>query len=276
MIDTHAHLNFSRFKKNVDEVIKNSRAAGIKKFIVPGTDITSSKKAVALAQAHDDIWAAVGIHPHHVYKYVQKEGGTAFEEEFNELEVLAQHERVVAIGEIGLDRHVYEDTKYGSYAISDEFIELQRTLFVGQIELAKRAGKSVIIHNREAVEDTLPLLEEHWDERFEHRMVFHCCEPREDLLKWAQEHKIFIGVDGDVTYWKEKQEFIKKVPLDMLVLETDSPFLLPEPMKSQKLYPNTPANLPYIAEFVANLRGESPSELIERTTENASKLFLLH
>ena len=106
-------------------------------------------------------------------------------------------------------------------------------------------------------------------------MVFHCCEPDEELLAHAKEHHIFIGVDGDVTYSKKKQEFIKNVPLDMLVLETDSPFLLPEPLRSQKKFPNEPANIAVIAKFITHLCGVNIEDLQRITTDNAHRLFSL-
>ena len=107
----------------------------------------------------------------------------------------------------------------------------------------------------------------------EDKTVFHCCEPDERLFKFAQKYRIFIGVDGDVTYWEDKQQFVKKIPLELLVLETDSPYLLPEPLRAQKLYPNEPKNIPLIAESIAKLRGESVEKIAEQTTKNAKRLF---
>ncbi len=114
-----------------------------------------------------------------------------------------------------------------------------------------------------------------WNDELRYRTVFHCCEPDEELLAYAKEHNFFIGIDGDVTYGGEKAEFAKKIPLEMLVLETDSPFLLPEPLKTQKLYPNTPSNIPLIAQYIADLRGISLSKIAEATTRNAMRLFNL-
>jgi len=148
--------------------------------------------------------------------------------------------------------------------------------------LAIKYDKSLILHNREAREDILEVLREMWDKKLEGRTVFHCCEPDMELLEFAKKHKMFIGIDGDVTYWKKKlfgfaqskQEFIKKVPLEMLVLETDSPFLIPElsGSRSWTRY-NEPKNIVLIAEFVAKLKNVSINRLIDTTTENAKKLF---
>lgn len=289
LFDTHCHLNFKRFDKNVDEVINSARAVGVTHITIPGTDIVSSQKAIDIAQKHDSIYAAVGIHPHHVYELLSvilnKSEGSLAHASLNklrdssavlrEIEELLQNDKVVAIGEIGLDRHIYEKTKYGEYHVDENFITLQKEFFIAQLALAKKYQKSVIVHNREAKQDLLPILREHWDSFFEHRMVLHCCEPDAELLQFAKDHRLFIGVDGDVTYWPEKAEFIKNVPLDMLVLETDSPFLLPEPLRTQKKFPNSPANLPLITEFVAKTRREDFEILKKQTVENAKKLYSL-
>jgi TatD DNase family protein len=131
----------------------------------------------------------------------------------------------------------------------------------------------LILHNREAKEDVLKILRDMWDYKLESRSVFHCCEPDEELLEFAKTHKMFLGVDGDITYYPEKQEFIKKVPLEMLVLETDAPFLLPEPLKTQKLYPNEPKNMKITAEYIAKLRRIDVEEVVRVTMRNACKLF---
>lgn len=183
----------------------------------------------------------------------------------------------MAIGEIGLDRHIYEETKYEDYHVDEQFIEAQKVLFRRQILLAKKYGLSVIVHNREAIQDLLPLLNEIWDDYFEGRMVFHCCEPLDELLAFALKHHIYIGIDGDITYTTDealqKRTFIANVPDELLVLETDSPFLLPEPLRSEKKYPNTPLNIHLVGKFVAQCRRQNVDELQKMTTQNAHKLF---
>ncbi|OGK54478.1 hypothetical protein A3H80_00660 [Candidatus Roizmanbacteria bacterium RIFCSPLOWO2_02_FULL_37_19] len=275
MFDTHAHLNFKRFAKTLDDVLRLSHLSGVKYIVVPGTDEESSQKAVEIASRDESVFAAVGIHPHHVFL-----AHTEFTSRLQFIENFLQEKKVLAVGEIGLDKHVYEDTKYQNYHIDEMFFNLQKEFLIKQLQLAKNYKKSVILHNREAKNDLLGLLNEHWEEYFRGRIVFHCCEPEEELLGFAKNHDIFIGVDGDITYdsppGRKKQEFIMRVPQEHLVLETDSPFLLPEPLRSQKQYPNTPVNLPIIAEFVAKLRGESIEDLVKITTENALRLFNIH
>jgi len=277
MFDTHAHLNFKRFKKDVDTIIAHMFAeGGFVGVVIPGTDLQSSKRAVELAEKYDGVYAAVGVHPHHNYDFFT---GTSRKLIDDIEELLSSSKKIVAIGEIGLDRHTYEDTKYENYHVDEAFIQSQREIFIMQLELAKKHKLSVIVHNREAIRDLMDALTEAWDPYFEGRMVFHCCEPKQELLDFAIKHNIFIGIDGDITYTTEealqKREFIKKVPRELLVLETDSPFLLPEPLRSEKKYPNTPLNLHLIAEYVAKCRGESTEELIKRTTANAQRLFQL-
>lgn len=280
-IDTHCHLNFKRFNKNRNEVIVDSINKGVGTFVVPGTDILSSQKAVELTQEYVPVFAAVGIHPHHTMEKIQsalggpKSKSDQLSIDIMELEKLVVHPKVVAVGEIGLDRHEYEATKYEDYQISDEFIEAQKRYFIAQIHLAKQHKKALILHNRETKKEIIEILDKEWSEDMRFRTVFHCCEADEELLDYATQHDFFIGIDGDVTYGGEKADFAGKIPLEMLVLETDSPFLLPEPLKSNKMYPNTPANIPLIAQCIADIKRISLEEVARVTTENAKRLFFL-
>ena len=299
MFDTHCHLNFKAFnppssrhmsglrrdfassserskslKKTLPDVIARAREAGVTKIVVPGTDVKTSRRGVEIAEKIDGVYAAVGIHPHHAHKLITNDE-LRITNELEEIEQLLSHPKVVAVGEVGLDNHTYDNTVYKDYQVDSRFLELQKELFQKQIELAIRYKKSLILHNREAKDDFLQILWEKWVTRLEDKTVFHCCEPDETLLAFAKENKIFIGVDGDVTYSKEKQEFIKKVPVEMLVLETDSPFLLPEPLRSQKKYPNEPANISIIYKFISQLCAVNIEDLQKTTTDNAHRLFSL-
>jgi len=204
----------------------------------------------------------------------------SFASDLDKIKNLLKNKKVVAIGEIGIDRHIYQKTKYSDYKMYQEFVDLQKVFFLEQIKLAHKYNKAIIIHNREAKKDVLKILTDLTDstDLTEYRSVFHCCEPDPELLEFAKKHRMFIGVDGDITYYKEKQNFIKTVPLEMLVLETDSPFLIPR-LKNTRLrkttarQSNEPKNIPLIAEFVAKLKGVSINRLIEKTTENAQVLF---
>jgi TatD DNase family protein len=290
--DSHCHLNFKAFDGRVGEVIDSAKKAGVNNIIVPGTDVESSKKAVEITEKYEGVYAAVGIHPHHIFQYFKDSeseflshtsqkrknfSSSSLKKDFEEIEKLLTNPKVVAVGEVGIDRHYYQKTKHENYQVNDEFINLQKDLFIEQIKLAQKYKKSLIIHNREATKDVLDILLKivNCSPRFageagklEINMVFHCCEPDKNLLDFAIDHKIFIGVDGDIFYRKDKQEFIKNVPLEMMVLETDSPFLAPD-----KKFPNEPKNIPLIEEFIAQLLHCSTNLLKKQTTENATKLF---
>lgn len=298
MFDTHCHLNFAAFKNNLDEVIGDAKKAGVNYFVVPGTDYESSKRAIEIAERYEGVYAAVGIHPHHAAQYVIPSEArdlatrqlaesvncasldfsvaTLLRNDIKAIEKLLKNPEVVAIGEVGIDRHLYKKTIYQNYQVDEEFIKLQKEIFLEQLKLARRYKKSLIIHNRQAKEDVLAVLTDYRLLITNYRCVFHCCEPDDDLLNFAKKYKIFIGVDGDVTYdsksfdsAQDKQEFVKKIPLELLVLETDSPFLHPEKGK----FPNEPKNLPVIAEFISKLINVSINQLIKTTTENSQRLF---
>ncbi len=270
LIDTHTHLQFKAFEGKVAEIIQSAKNVGIEKMIVVGTNIETSRKAIALAEKFDELYAAIGIHPHHVFPFLGTLGAL---EAISELESLIKHPKVTAIGETGLDRHIYEKTHYKNYKITEEFIDLQKVFFKAQINLAIKHQKSLIIHNREAVSELLEILEANWDPFLGQRSVFHCSEPDQKILDFALKHQVFIGIDGDITYNRKKQEFFKKVPLDSLVLETDSPYFLPEPLKSKNTAPNEPKNLRIIAEHIAWLKQTSLDHILSTTTANALQLF---
>lgn len=268
MFDTHCHLNFKRFKDNIEDVITRAKAVGVTHILVPGTDADTSQKAVEIASRYEGVYAAVGIHPHHAKNLDIKDG-------IEKIKALCENSKVVAIGEVGIDKFHYSNTKYQSYIVDKQFIDAQKRLLIQHIKLALDCDKSLILHNREAKSDLLPLLEKYWDMRLEGRAVFHCCEPDLELLKFAQKHAIFIGVDGDVTYSQQKAEFIKKVPLEMLVVETDSPYLLPEPLRRKKEYPNEPKNIPLVIECVAQLKRVPVNNLKDILIQNTKRLFVI-
>ncbi len=275
-IDTHCHLNFKAFENGAPKIIRRAVEADVVRFVIPGTDIVTSQKAKQLANENNEAYAVVGVHPHHIHNYHAE----TFEDDLQrDVEALAEmllDPRVVGVGEVGLDRHTYYASRHGDgVEITEEVFALQKKLFLAQIELASRVGKSLVIHNREAKNDLIKMIDENavLFAKISKKTVLHCCEPENDLLSLAKTHGFFIGVDGDVTYDASKQDFIKEVPRELLVLETDSPYILPEPLKSQKKYPNTPATIPLIAESVARIWGCSVEEVANTTTSNANELF---
>lgn len=278
MFDTHCHLNFSAFEDRVEQVVKEAKNYGIEYFVIPGTDIETSKKAIKIAEKFNSVYAAVGIHPHHVKEIQNSEFKSQNENvksKIEEIKKLLKHPKVVAVGEIGLDRYVYKKTKYENYQIDEEFINLQKRFFLEQLKLARKYKKTVIIHNRQAKKDLLELLNTYYS-LLDTKIVFHCCEPDDDLLNFAIKNNIFIGIDGDVTYNQKKQEFVKKIPLSLLVLETDSPFLKPRVtslLRLDKDTPNEPKNILIIAQFLAQLLKVPEEKLKLKTFKNSLKLF---
>lgn len=303
LIDTHTHLNFKVFKSRVETVLERAFESGVEQVVCVGTHLKSSRLAVKQAEkfgpanGRAQVWATVGVHPHHVWDYLSQANNQIsvtrqspqemldliLADVRQELTFLAQNPRVVGIGEVGFDRHFYDQTQYQNKAITDQYMKWQRAFFITQLEIAGQTDKAVIIHNRESVDDLLGVLADRPDLIQTGKMVFHCCEPETRLLEFAKAYQLYIGVDGDVTYDLVKQEFIKQVPLEMLVLETDSPFMVPEPDRSE--FKELKTSLPYkdrvcqprhvaqIAEQVAKIQGVSDQKVFEVTSSNADRLL---
>jgi len=268
LIDTHCHFNFLPFKNRVEEAIVRAEAKGVRRFVVPGADIKSSKRAVSLAEKHPSVYAAVGIHPSSTHI-----GSVLAHIEALEKMLLA--EKVVAVGEVGIDKHEKPTV---------ESIEAQKKMLAAQIKLSVEFDKSLILHNCQGTDELLPLLTKYWDKKLAKRTVFHCCQADEKLLAFALARQIYVGVDGDLSWSRKKQRFIKNVPLSSLVLETDSPFLKPKqgsawpksviyPPKLESEKNNHPQNIALICKLVAYFKGVSPKEVATTTTENAQRLF---
>ena len=273
--DTHCHLNFHAFEGGTDKILARASAAKVTEILIPGTDLETSQKAIHIAQQFSGCYAAVGIHPHHISTYMNK--SEALEQDILSIEKLLTQNRVVAVGEIGLDRHVYRISKHGpDITVTPEYFALQLQALSSQVQLAIRHDKSVVIHNRESADDLLQFfknLPQTDQKALQNRTVLHCCESDQRLLDLAIRHSFFIGVDGDVTFDDKKQDFIRQVPLSRLVLETDAPYILPEPIRSEKRQPNHPAFIPLIAAKVAEILEVSLDEVAKQTTANAHTLY---
>lgn len=258
LIDTHCHLNFKAFKKDLNNVIERARIAGIEKIIIPGARLDSSRKAIQIARDYDGIFAAVGIHPHHAADFRINP-----DQDFISL---CRSKKVVAVGEIGLDKHHYQ----GYPPPSEENLKLQKKLLLFQLEMALSHNLPVILHCRDAYEELIETLTKF--EKGKLRGVFHCFEGNSVVLEKVLKLGFFIGFDGNITYPENihRIELIKKVPLNKLLLETDSPFLSPEYSRGRR---NEPANLVHTARFLAGLYGTSPESLGEITSSNALNLF---
>jgi TatD DNase family protein len=273
MIDTHTHLNFEAFAGKQLEVVERAIAAGVKKMIVVGTDSQSSKEAVEVAKQHPALYASVGIHPHHAQEIFDlPDSEQRLAREINSLKELAGEPKVVAIGEVGLDFHIYTKTKYMAIDKAEEKERLyrwQRQLLTAQVQLALELGKPLIIHSREAGAKVLEVITEAAAGQ-PIRGVFHCFEGSFKNLKRVLEAGFEVSFTGNITYVPDRSKVAAQVPLNNLLLETDSPYMTPVPKRGQV---NEPVNVKYIAEHHAGVRNLPIDEIIERTSSNAERLF---
>lgn len=252
LFDTHAHLYFPEFAADLPAVLGRARAAGVARFLAVGTDAEGSRAAVALAEREGDVYAAVGIHPH--------DAGGADETAFAEVERLARGSpRVVAVGEIGLD--FFRD-------LSPRRVQV--AAFRRQLALARRLGKPVLVHCRNAHAETVEILE--GEGVREVGGIMHCFSGDEAVARRCLDLGLLISVAGPVTYPNARRlpEVVRLVPEDRLVVETDCPFLPPQPYRGKR---NEPAYLPVTAARVAALRGRPVEELGPRMAETARALF---
>ena len=274
LFDTHCHLNIDVLAGKTDDVVAMAKKNGIEKILIPGVTLDSSKSAIEISEKYEGVYAGVGIHPTDDEKNSRTPKHQNSKERIfyyiSELEKIITKDKVLAVGEIGLDYHV-RNKEEGVRSEAEK--EIQKELFIAQLKLALEYKKPVILHSRESKNDLLFVLNEYWSDSFSQKMVFHCCEPDIDLLNFAKEKNIFIGIDGDITYKPEKQEFVKIIPKELLVLETDSPFLIPEPLRSQKIYPNEPKNIRLISDYICDLLGKEREEFEKQVWENSNKLF---
>lgn len=253
LIDSHCHLDrldLSPYDGNLERALEAARAHGIRRFLCIGVSLDNRQAVLELAQAHEDVAASVGVHPCDV------ESGIA---QPDQLVAWGEHPQVVALGETGLDYHYAEQTK-----------QLQQESFALHLEAGARAGLPVVVHTREAREDTLALIRECGSE--EHAGVLHCFTETWNMARRAMEMNYYISISGIVTFRNavELRETVKKLPMDRLLVETDSPYLAPVPYRGK---PNEPKYLRQVAELVAELKGVSLEALAEATSENFYRLF---
>ena len=250
IFDTHAHYDSNGFAADRDEILSALPAAGVGLVVDPGCELESSRAALALAERYPFVYAAVGIHPSDC-------AGTG-EAEFAALRKLCGHEKVVAVGEIGLD-YYWKDNP------SKEF---QQTVFRRQIELAIELGLPVIVHDREAHGDSLAIVLDYP----EARGVFHCFSGSPEMAEELLKRGWYLGFDGPITYKNAQKapEVAAVTPLDRIVVETDSPYLTPVPFRGKR---NDSRYLPYVMEKLAEWKGVTPEEMTRITWENGLRLF---
>lgn len=252
-IDTHVHLNADQYDEDLQEVIDRALNSKVEKMVVIGFDRKTIKRAIELAEQYDFIYAVVGWHP--------VDAIDCTDEDLEWIEQLAAHEKVVGIGETGLDYHWDKSPR-----------DIQQQVFRKQIQLAKRVKLPIIIHNREATEDVLTILRE--EEAQEVGGVMHCFGGSVETAQESIKMNFMISLGGPVTFKnaKKPKEVAAEIPLEHLMIETDAPYLAPHPYRGKR---NEPSYVPLVAEEIARLK-ELPVETVaEATTENAKRFYKL-
>ena len=252
IFDTHAHYDDRQFEEDRAELLGSMQEQGVGMIVDAGSDIASWDKIGQLTEQYSFIYGAIGVHPDEV--------GELDEEKMQRMEKLLSGEKMVAVGEIGLD-----------YYWDKEKRDLQKKWFIRQLELARRLDLPVIIHSREAAADTMEIMKQHAKGL---DGVIHCFSYSPEQAKEYVKMGFYLGIGGVVTFKNAKKlkEVVQEIPLEALVLETDSPYLAPVPHRGKR---NNSQNLVYVAEEIAALKGVSYEEVVRQTTENAKKLYRL-
>lgn len=248
IFDTHAHYMLSDFGDALGQLLDGLPSRGVEKVLAIGVDIESSEEEIALAERYNYIWAAAGIHPEHAAEVPGN-----WEEE---LKALLSRERVIALGEIGLDCHYPEPPR-----------DVQKRIFTRQLEIARELDMPVIIHSREAMGETLELIR-----KYRPRGVMHCFSGSVESMREAVRSGMYIGFTGALTFKNslKAREVCKETPIDRLLLETDSPYMAPVPHRGER---SDSSMIKYTAAKMAELKDVSAEEMIETARENAERLF---
>lgn len=250
LTDTHCHLDLEEFDADREAVIERALAVGVSRLLIPGIDLASSRRALELADRYPPVYVAVGVHPNSADKFLP--------ESLSEFRMLARHPKVVGIGEIGID---FFWKKFD--------VEYQARVFRQQIELANEVGKPVIVHDRDAHAAVMQVLRE---EPPTAGAVLHAFSGDGAMADAAVALDYYLGVDGPLTYKKSLglRELFARLPLDRVLIETDAPYLTPQPHRGQR---NEPAYVRYVAQALAEARHESVETIAAATTHNAARLF---
>ena len=250
IFDSHAHYDSHQFDEDREELLTSMQAHGVGTIVNSAADWDSVTEVVKLAQKYPFVYAAVGLHPDEV--------GALNEERFEYVKSQCQKDKVVAVGEIGLD-----------YYWDNESHDVQKKWFIRQLELARELNLPVIIHSRDAAEDTLKIMKEYATGL---RGVIHCFSYSKELAREYVKMGFYIGVGGVVTFknGKKLKEIVEEIPLERILLETDCPYLAPVPFRGKR---NSSQYLTYVAEEIANIRGITYKEVVAQTEENAKTLF---
>lgn len=257
LFDSHSHLNDEKFDEDREEQIKKICESGVSNFITAGYSVESSKKALEITKKYDFIYTTAGVSPNDIPQTEEE-----LWKQLAEIEKIVEKnkEKICAIGEIGLDYYWNTDNK-----------ELQKKAFIEQIKIANKYNLPIVIHTREAVMDTLQILKEN---KVTKTGVFHCCPQNRELIKEGLKLGFYISFAGSITFKNSKnaEEMINLVPNDRILIETDSPYLAPEPVRGTR---NTPANVKYIAQKIADVKGLTLEEVEKITFENTKNILYI-
>lgn len=251
LFDTHAHVNDEAYDQDREAMLAACFEAGVQYIVCPGVDIETSKSAIAMAAKYPQIYAAVGIHP--------EEGAPKNESDWDLLDELASQSKVVAIGEIGLDYYNDENCDH----------DTQKELFIRQLALARKHDLPILIHDREAHGDLMDILCKEGKDNYG---ILHCYSGSWEMAKELIKHNFYISFAGPVAFKNSKtvKAVAKEVPMDRLLIETDSPYLTPPPFRGKR---NDPSKTQYIAEEIGRLKGMEAEEVAKTALENAKRLF---
>lgn len=254
LFDSHAHYDDEKFDDDRDEIIKNIYDSGVTKFVSAGYSLESSKKGIELSKKYEFIYTTCGISPNDI-----PDSKEEVDNQLAQIEKLAsENDKVVAIGEIGFDYYWNKENK-----------EIQRYVFEKQIEIANKLNLPIMIHTRDAIMDTIDIIK---NTEFKKPGIFHCCPQNKDLILAGVNKGFYISFAGPVTFKSSKnaEEMINLVPIDQILIETDSPYLSPEPNRGKR---NDSRNVKFVAQKVADARKITLEEVAKATYKNAKKVF---
>ena len=265
-IDIHSHLNDDILIKNIDEVVSNAKNAGVEKIVCAGSDYKTSLLAIELAHKYPNVYATVGLHPNNCYEFDSKMEKLILESKTNQ--------KVIAIGEIGLDyydiSHQLAEAKLKNIN-EEQFIQKQKEIFVKQIQIASQIKLPIMVHMREATNDTLTILENNKD-LIKEGGLLHCYNGSIETTKRLFDLGFYISIGGAITFKNSKnmQNVLKEIGLDRVTLETDCPYLSPEPYRGKI---NEPKNIPLIASKIADITNNDLDKVADITTQNCYNVF---
>ena len=253
IFDTHAHYDDERFDEDRDALLKSMKDAGIGNIVNIGANMASSKRSLELASEYDFMYAAVGVHP--------SDCAELDDEKIEQIREMSSFPKCVAIGEIGLDYYWPEPDH-----------EIQKKWFIRQIELAREVGLPIIVHSRDAAADTIDILKS--ENAGELGGVVHCFSYSKEVAEECVKMGFYIGIGGVLTFknGRKMKEVAEAVPIDRIILETDCPYLAPEPFRGKR---NSSLYLPYVVSAMAQIKGMTEQEVINVTEENARKMYRL-